>query len=308
MDVANEILDAIEIIVDKKIRENTAQIYFGVCKGVGGDSCVMSINGKNNTIHFYGSAPIVGLTYRVFVPNGNMSMAFAIPGNDDRKGLYYSNPNLFDNWYFGNPVNQRGQVEYTTSGYTIDRWSLQAINYGTLIVNNGYITLSAKDNDGLWQKIPTSQLVSGYKYTISVLTDTGLFSKTVTITESFSHYLYDNSIWSFAAGKDDDVWLVYPLVIYNQSSAQLINVKAAKLELGTQQTLAHQDADGNWVLNEIPDYGEQLLRCQRYFQTFATESLRPTDALDFRPVMRANPALSTITIDGKTLYIASADL
>ena len=38
-----------------------------------------------------------------------------------------------------------------------------------------------------------------------------------------------------------------------------------KLELGSVQTLAHQE-NGVWVLNEIPDYGEQLARCQRYFQ------------------------------------------
>lgn len=40
---------------------------------------------------------------------------------------------------------------------------------------------------------------------------------------------------------------------------------AIKLELGSQQTLAHQE-NGKWVLNEIPDYGEQLRRCQRYYQ------------------------------------------
>ena len=40
MDVANEILDAIEIIVDKKIRENTAQIYPGICKSVSGNSTI----------------------------------------------------------------------------------------------------------------------------------------------------------------------------------------------------------------------------------------------------------------------------
>ena len=81
MDVANEILDAIEIIVDKKIRENTAQIYPGVCKSISGNTCVMSVNGKNNTVQFYGSTPAVGSIYRVFVPNGNMSMAFIIcPG------------------------------------------------------------------------------------------------------------------------------------------------------------------------------------------------------------------------------------
>ena len=41
-------------------------------------------------------------------------------------------------------------------------------------------------------------------------------------------------------------------------------IKAIKLELGSQQTLAHQE-NGKWVPNEIPDYGEQLRRCQRYF-------------------------------------------
>lgn len=36
---------------------------------------------------------------------------------------------------------------------------------------------------------------------------------------------------------------------------------AAKLELGSSQTLTHKEGD-KWVLNEIPDYGEQLRRCQ----------------------------------------------
>ena len=37
---------------------------------------------------------------------------------------------------------------------------------------------------------------------------------------------------------------------------------AIKLELGDTQTLAHKE-NGVWVLNEIPDFGEQLRRCQR---------------------------------------------
>ena len=41
-----------------------------------------------------------------------------------------SNPNLLDNWYFGNPVNQKGQTSYTGAGYTIDRWALSASNPG----------------------------------------------------------------------------------------------------------------------------------------------------------------------------------
>lgn len=78
MDINNEILDAIEIIVDKKIREHMTYIYSGVCVSTNGNTCVMTINGKNNTVQWYGSTPTVGAVYRVFVPNGNMSAAFII--------------------------------------------------------------------------------------------------------------------------------------------------------------------------------------------------------------------------------------
>ena len=41
---------------------------------------------------------------------------------------------------------------------------------------------------------------------------------------------------------------------------------AAKLELGAQQTLAHQDADGRWVLNDPPpNKALELANCQRYY-------------------------------------------
>ena len=271
MDVANEILDAIEIIVDKKIRENTAQIYFGVCKSVSGDSCVMSINGKNNTIHFYGSAPIVGLTYRVFVPNGNMSMAFAITGNDDRKGLYYSNPNLLDNWYFGNPVNQRGKTEYNGNNiYTIDRWLLTQAT-GALQVEQGQITFSANTATiQLRQYIETS-LPDGY-YTLSVLlADNSLYHKVLKKTgNTYASVSSGGSLGVSGAGAGMQVTSANSgdtLFIYTPINTS-ISLKAVKLELGSTQTLAHQDGDRNWVLNEIPDYGEQLRRCQRYFVNF----------------------------------------
>lgn len=48
--------------------------------------------------------------------------------------------------------------------------------------------------------------------------------------------------------------------IHVPGSAKIL---AAKLELGSTQTLAHREGD-RWVLNEVPEYGEQLRRCQRY--------------------------------------------
>lgn len=227
---------------------------------------------------------------------------------------YVSNPNLLDNWYFLRPVNQRGQTEYTVSWnqYSIDRWSCEGDAVyvrieqdGTVIKNNGSSEIQFKQilSDGL---IPVGSAV-----TMSAL---------CTSVSGICHFTYAQvgapyspSIqWTqIVAGEVTTAHGVqiggqHKVIIRLKPGAE-ITLLAVKLELGPTQTLAHREGD-KWVLNEAPDYGEQLRRCQRYFQTFATESLRPTNAFDFRPVMRATPALSTITVDGKTLYTASADL
>ena len=82
---------------------------------------------------------------------------------------------------------------------------------------------------------------------------------------------------------------------------------AVGLELGSQQTLAHQE-NGVWVLNEIPKFGDQLAECQRYYQVYTTAAARPAKALDCRPVMRTDPVQSTVNVGGATLYANSADL
>lgn len=226
-----------------------------------------------------------------------------------------SNPNLLDNWYFAYPVNQRGQTSYTGSGYGIDRWILGGASTATAVLTANGITLTRAGTSWatMFQKIENSNDLLGKVVTFSVLTaDNRLVSGTLTLptslNESAALFAEDNvtrwylDYYAGASGFD------FRIIQNSATVMDAVTIKAAKLELGSQQTLAHQDADGNWVLNEIPDYGEQLARCQRYFQTFATESLWPTNALDFRPVMRATPALSTITVGGKTLYTASADL
>ena len=407
MDVASEILDAIEIIVDKKVRENTAQIYLGICKSVSGNTCVMLINGKDNTVQFYGSTPTVGSIYRVFVPNGNMSMAFVITGANDGSGgssgvtsytkltdlptingvvlqegatskslsLYgignepnypvtkvngktgevtltaddvgalsldtdlqtdveklqtdvsnlqteqenintslsnkankdtVVNPNLLDNWYFANPVNQRGQTTYTTSSdeYTIDRWMKSA---GTLNIEDGYISASLTNWGSIVQNIEPNlfKALAGKTLTFSVLHKNGQLKK-VTFTPDSNYTSTD--IWKGLGGE-------YGTMIYRWSNghpnltyanSQNSELVAVKLELGDNQTLAHQDADGNWVLNEIPNYGEQLARCQRYFVNFnpnkvnwfamppaiASNTTDAYSAVTLPVTMRAQPTVS----------------
>lgn len=82
IDTAKELLDAIEILIKQAVRDNSTQIYSGICKSVvDTSSCVMAINGRENNVKFYGASPNVGNIYRVFVPSGNMSMAFIITAN-----------------------------------------------------------------------------------------------------------------------------------------------------------------------------------------------------------------------------------
>ena len=175
--------------------------------------------------------------------------------------------NFLRNWYFVNPVNQRGvSGTISTTGYFIDGWKLVS---GTVqITSTGLVlngTIEQILESGIGQLVKATFLASDGVFDASYNDST----KTFTIT---------------ATGK---------------------TLIAAKLELGSQQTLAHQDADGNRVLNEIPDYGEQLRRCQRYDYIIGhTDDAAPVGmgtaysdtavlaVIELPETMRANPAVS----------------
>lgn len=241
------------------------------------------------------------------------------------------NPNLLDNWYFADPINQRGNTEYTTSGYTIDRWKLNLWNdtEPRLRIANQGIILSNDTPEGtpatcmIAQEIENTNLFVGKTMTFSVLL--GDVSKgngivQIDIFKNGSTVLAykiievesANTIVSVTFVIPDDttnLWLRIGQDANRSGGGTFeLHLKAAKLEIGEKQTLTRQE-NSTCVLNDAPPNKQQeLTKCQRYFQTFATQSLRPTDAMDFRPVMRVTPALGTIAVNGKTLYTASADL
>ena len=78
-----------------------------------------------------------------------------------------SNPNLLDNWYFGNPVNQRGQTSYTVAGYGIDRW--KTTNTVLTILDNSIKLTSASDYQNFVQIIDNAKRLAGKTVTISFL-------------------------------------------------------------------------------------------------------------------------------------------
>nr|DAL24809.1 MAG TPA_asm: tail protein [Caudoviricetes sp.] len=188
------------------------------------------------------------------------------------------NPNLLVNWYFGNPVNQRGQTSYPGGAYAIDRW-LPSSGNTSLVVKDGFLTVTTRTDGAAVDQIQEFPYPPGTVLTLSALmrcttANAGLqcrFGKDGTATD------YSETVTLTGTGDWELVTL--PLTIPSGIGAVLqsprfrgtaagitYDIKAIKLELGTQQTLAHQE-NGVWVLNEIPDHSEQYRRCLRYFQS-----------------------------------------
>ena len=230
------------------------------------------------------------------------------------------NLNLLDNWYFGNPVNQKGKTSYTATAagaYAIDRWAHTYASNGLNIGSKG-ITLQKGTASAisLFQPIDDAliQQLNGNTLTVSALSSNNeLYYATGTLVyydDTTSRNLFFSSMsnnWRVGVAKVSGDTKQYRVVIYDAVDTTL-TIVAAKLELGDQQTLAHQDKSGNWVLNEIPNYGEQLLKCQGYYQLFSSANARPSNLADYRPSMRANPAVGTIVINGTTYYFSDANM
>lgn len=231
---------------------------------------------------------------------------------------YRTNPNLLDNWFFGNPVDQRNgyyipagvkyntlswteagttdkaypvigyigqdplitvngtnyivgksvQVPgYCTTGYMVDRW-IQGFD-GTLtstLTDDGIKIVAG--NDGTYKNfeyrlpyVPTNTT-----FTMSFLVDN--FASISQIYTGFSTSQFDirdNLItWTFKTGVSISGAKSIGIQV---KVGKTVTIKAAKLELGDTQTLAHKE-NGVWVLNEIPDFGEQLRRCQRHARAY----------------------------------------
>lgn len=208
------------------------------------------------------------------------------------------NPNLLDNWYFGRPVNQRGQTEYTAAGYTVDRWKLSQWNTDEVAAklkktglnisgsaegkaNSTYIEENI-DFPFAGKTVTISAIISEINKNSNTLSlflranntllhscpikSTGLVSTTYTFANDF------DGIVGFEIGQEGSE---------GGLGSCDFTIIAAKLELGDTQTLAHKENE-KWVLNEIPDFGEQLARCQRYCVAFKQyDTFFPDGETDF---------------------------
>lgn len=218
------------------------------------------------------------------------------------------NPNLLDNWYFGNPVNQRGQTEYKVNSYTIDRWKSSASS-NTIAIADGCINFTVASSGQSIQQPMHWEELKGKTITASMLLAAGATARICLIvtggTTMRSSYI-SNGIASVTATIPEEATNVYVAIQANTVNSA-VKLVAAKLELGTLQTLAHQE-NGNWVLNEIPDYNEQLLRCcmstadseDTYANNKRTSAV--IGAMGFRRLLTSADDLNDIVEGGIYLY------
>lgn len=190
----------------------------------------------------------------------------------------WSNPNLLDNWYFADPVNQRGQTEYIGVRHAIDRWVMFLNGKLSLVEGGVLLEQTSSANLSFAQRFEDTSLL-GKQVTISYLVDVSGIKGDFAITGLNKNYANKFVYKRYSAGMTGIQLLsgsavlqedsCYGVGIYVYSAAELNSIKlvAAKLELGSQQTLARQDAAGNWVLNDPPpDKVLELLKCQRYYR------------------------------------------
>lgn len=231
------------------------------------------------------------------------------------------NANLLRNGTFadGCIVNQRGKTSYAGTGYGVDMWYTTGATLSVDVTAEGVkLYKNAASANPAWAQALETDAAVGQTVTVSMLYKGNGEGASLRVAQSGGIVTLSNvSDWTlvqktfalekWSVGTLQDRAIVAIQCFENMEANQGLYIKAIKLELGEQQTLAHQE-NGAWVLNELPDYGGELLRCQRYYQVYTTAAARPAKALDCRPVMRTDPAQSTVSVGGATLYANSAEL
>lgn len=234
--------------------------------------------------------------------SGNIQGDLHVSGDIYEQGAklatrYQSNRNLLDNAYFiggGSqngygvfPINQRGQGSYNSDiGYSIDRWRMRGASAVTL--NSSGITFTGYNGfQGIMQNMPNKEQVLGKTITFSVLitavTGSGFGSLLICDATNSGYAGTYLARLDFSTTGLHSLTFEIPSSITNNylnffigsiaTESRGMTIAACKVEYGTTQTLAHQE-NGSWVLNEIPDYGEELRKCQAYLVPILGNTVR----------------------------------
>lgn len=296
----------------------------------GDDGAAATINGVNILTMTTGDgleATMNGSAYQMKLADNALNAVQAVPT--------LVRPNLLDNWYFGNPVDQKkGYIQiggtmmykdaactdqfgpsagttpvvvyatyarpidhgvelalyiplnnivrgYTGNGYMVDRWKIIYGN-GQISITDGYVSF-------LGSGVNFSQILDenvykplrGKTVTLSIIGRGDCQIVSEDAQYSYNAAFINSDVFtlasvSFLTKSDSDRFIFH----IKPNTSNPVDILAAKLELGPTQTLAHREGD-RWVLNEVPEYGEQLRRCQRYFVRLGDDRASQNCAIGF---------------------------
>jgi hypothetical protein len=236
-----------------------------------------------------------------------------------------SNPNLLDNPWF--TVNQRGANSYagsTAKVYTFDRWYISAYASDITVTDNndGTITIAntgSVDNFQFSQLLESDLLISGKTYTLTcdVVAYTGsvkmLLAGDVPPYPSIIYKSVNKTGYFSSNGVYDGTSNTYKVSFAFDANSS-ITIRAVKLELGSVSTLA---------MDTVPNYAEELLKCQRYFvrvgstsriylgTAVALDNDKATGVIKLPTNMRTVPTVTGITdlelSNGSAIAITALD-
>lgn len=188
------------------------------------------------------------------------------------------NPNLLDNPDF--VINQRGQSEYTTTGYTVDRWFTQSSFTITPLEGGGIritpVTAITTNLFGLYQDIPVSGTMLGKDYIVT---------SNVTVTNEYAFMLiiaYNSS--SNVVKTSDKIPLLSGI-----NSVTISSIPSTTTKIRVQITInsgaqAENITELSWIKLEMggvatpfctPDPASEIIKCQRYYYRFKHQN--PTE-------------------------------
>lgn len=264
-------------------------------QGVAGPSLISTTTQTTLTGVLAGDGSVVGVRAVDASPTANstnLAQSGGVKAAIDNAYQRTCNQNLLDNWYFvgggtsGNfPINQRGYLNYDVAGYTIDRW--YRYNSGNITFSIDYVIMQspAGANAFFRQILPesTSKALAGKTVTFSIYcalrsSPCQIAIKSAdTVNASGSSYIEQIGSSATIASGITSLTVTLPstlphncliVEIYCGAGTHGINLYAAKLEVGNTQTLCRNDGTSDnpeWTLNEIPNYQQELAKCQRYF-------------------------------------------
>lgn len=176
--------------------------------------------------------------------------------------------NFLDNPDF--KINQRGESEYTTTGYTVDRWVSQSSFTITPLAGGGIritpVTAITKTLTALYQDIPVSGTMLGKDYTLT---------SNVTVTNEYADMqlvAYDSS--SSVVKVSSSIYLLSGINSVTISSIPSTATKIrVRISIGSGAQ-AENITELSWIKLEMggvatpfctPDPASEIIKCQRYY-------------------------------------------